>query len=84
MPSVSAERVRKFRRVRKEAGLVELRIWVTKADKEAVLAAVAPYVKQADWEWSMRAAYGPGWRSHPKAIELLKIFAHAGILLSKP
>jgi|GEM_PF-4527652 len=74
MPSSSAERVRKFRKVRRDAGLVELRIWVTKDDRDAVLDLAEPFVKEANWQWSNHVAFGPHWRTHPKVLWLAKIF----------
>lgn len=66
MTSVAAERVRKFRKIRKDAGLVELRIWVAKEDKEAALEAVQGFVKEGLWQSICHQMYGADWRKHPE------------------
>jgi hypothetical protein len=63
MASPSAQRVRKFRKARREAGLVELRIWVAKEDREAALNAVAGFVREGARQSARHQMYGPEWRA---------------------
>jgi len=62
MPSISAERVRRFRKKRKSAGHVEIRAWVITDDVEAAHSALAPFVERANTDRFMQAMEGPEWR----------------------
>lgn len=42
-PGTGASKVRRHRRKRREAGLVEIRAWVLDADRRAAVAALAPF-----------------------------------------